>query len=98
MMKSKPMSKTRAEVEANGFWSAYKFATLGVALLNWLENSDLPFKLGRSCIHIGAVKLYPHWNGRTNDSVSLVKNGVELAVFNQTCNIDEVIGTIKKHC
>lgn len=98
MMKSKPMSKTRAELEANGFWSAHKFKTQGMALLEWLENSSLPVKLGRSCIHIGSVKLYPHWNGRTNDCVSLVKNGVELAVFNQTCNIDEVIDTIKKHC
>lgn len=96
-MKSKPMSKTRAELETNGFWSAHKFEALGVALLNWLENSGLLFKLGRSCIHIGAIKLYPHWNGRTNDFVSLVKDGVELAVFDKTCSIDEVIDTIKKH-
>lgn len=97
-MKSKPMSKTRDGLETNGFWSAHKFKTQGMALLEWLENSGLQFKLGRSCIHIGSVKLYPHWNGRTNDFVSLVKTGVEIAVFDQTCGIDEVIDTILKHC
>jgi hypothetical protein len=96
-MKAPKMSKTRFDLESNDFWSANKFKNQGTALLNWLENSKIPFKLGRSCIHIGTIKLYPHWNGRSNDFVSLVKGGVEVAVFNKTCKIDDVIEIIKKH-
>ena len=87
------MSKTRKEVEKNRFWSAKHFINQGKSLLDWLESSRIPFKLGRSCMYIGfpsnTLKVYPHHNGRSNKTVTITKDGKELCTFN--CDVDSKV-------
>lgn len=89
------MSRTRLDLELNNLWSAHKFKDQAPAFLDWLETSGLPYKLGRSCIHVGTIKLYPHWKGKSNSTLTLVKDSKEVATFDCHCKVEDVINCIK---
>lgn len=92
----KPMSRSRKDLKDNNFWSAHKFQYQAEVLLDWLEHNNIPFKIGRTCLHIGGVKLYPHYNGRKNNTFTIVKNNIELITFDDTCDVLSVIKIIEK--
>lgn len=85
------MSKTEDELLDNDLWSASKF----LPHFKELRTRNLKMDMGRTCLHLhsnGSVfKLYPHYNGRTNEWVTLVLNNTELANYHYSEHPKKVV-------
>jgi hypothetical protein len=96
------MKDKSAEYEQNNGWSNHRFAPLMPSFKSAMRKLNAEVTIGRTVAHIKKnkkiLKLYPHYKGRSNDTLTLVdENKNVLLDFSLTISFDELILTIKSN-
>jgi hypothetical protein len=94
------MKDKSKEYKSNNGWSSHKFAHLLPSFENEMQKIQAEVTIGRTVAHIKkgdkVLKLYPHYQGRTNDTLTLVNDKKEVLLdFTLTISFQELIDTIK---
>ena len=81
-------------------WSAEYFVEHAKHIFPRLAGHDITYKLGRNVLHLmkngRKLKIYPHYNGRTNDFLTVTEKKNELHTFEKSSTPESILEFIVK--